>query len=686
MTMEEKTRTLGQPTPIECQNSLVTKIALFLNYLNKENYQRLARDMNNTRITSEGEVLKLMMAKRYVHPQDISGLKKTCLSFARAQEDTRFGSLCIQFDFLTQSNLNLALEEQKVLAASGNNLFLGDLLVDAGMISERQRKLILQKQKNDNGFRKTGTPPPSPSTLMGQSGVKEIREMAITIRISGDALSAHMIKTDKFKKPFSLENLTNLIEKNGIIYGVAPVERLQEFLDNDAYTQKFFELARGLDPLDGTDAQIFYMFEQEHLKAGMISRDGSIDFKSRGDIPFAMAGEILAEKIPSKDGKSGVNVFGDVVPPAKPLEVKLNCGNGVKLSPDKLQAIAQVSGYPKLTQTGEVILNDAYIIKGNVDYTTGHIKFDKNIFITGTIKDGFKVEGIDVVARSVDGGIIRAKGNVCVENGVTDASIIAKGSISAGFIHRSTISCMGDVDVRKEVVETEMVMEGTFKMLKGKMYASTLSARGGAKIWQVGSEKSSPSVIAVGTSSYLKNELKSLNQFIEKNQAYFETKTFEKNKTDQEMTEANRQLELLKQSRKDLLAQSTQGAKTLQESPEKEDLATRLDSIGQEITSIYALRALLEQKKEMFEREAAYFSNAVKQGVAEKFNLKRHNQANPPKPILDVSGKLLSGTRINGRYAKTVVKNEIARVRIMEMSCSSGDGSKRDWEMITTRL
>ncbi|MBU4131080.1 MAG: FapA family protein [Proteobacteria bacterium] len=685
MTMEEKTSTPGQPIPIECQNSLVTKIALFLNYLNKENYQRLARDMNTTRITSEGEVLKLMMAKRYVHPQDISGLKKTCLSFARAQEDTRFGSLCIQFDFLTQSNLNLALEEQKVLAASGNNLFLGDLLVDAGMISERQRKLILQKQKNDNGFRKTGGTP-SASTLMGQSGVKEIREMAITIRIPSDALSAHMMKTDQFNKSFSLENLKDLIEKNGIIYGVAPVERLQEFLDNDAYTKKFFDLARGLDPVDGTDAQIFYMFEQEHLKAGMISRDGSIDFKSRGDIPFAMAGEILAEKIPPKTGKSGVNVFGDVVPPAKPLDVKINCGNGVKLSEDKLQAIAQVSGYPKLTQTGELILNDAYIIKGNVDYTTGHIKFDKNIFITGTIKDGFKVEGIDVVARSVDGGIIRAKGNVCVENGVTDASIIAKGSISAGFIHRSTISCMGDVDVRKEVVETEMIIEGTFKMLKGKMYASTLSARGGAKIWQVGSEKSSPSVIAVGTSSYLENELKLLNQFIEKNQAYFETKTFEKNKADEEMTEANRQLESLKQSRQDLLVQSKQATKDLQPSPEKDDLATCLENVGQEITSIYALRALLEQKKEMFEREAAYFSNAVKQGVAEKFNLKRQNQANPPKPILDVSGKLLSGTRINGRYAKTVVKNEIARVRIMEMSCSSGDGSRKDWEMITTRL
>jgi len=30
-----------QATAIECQNALVTKIALFLNYLSKENYQRL---------------------------------------------------------------------------------------------------------------------------------------------------------------------------------------------------------------------------------------------------------------------------------------------------------------------------------------------------------------------------------------------------------------------------------------------------------------------------------------------------------------------------------------------------------------------------------------------------------------------------------------------------------------------
>ena len=41
-----------QPTAIECQNALVTKIALFLNYLSKEDYQRL--DMSAARRLPQG--------------------------------------------------------------------------------------------------------------------------------------------------------------------------------------------------------------------------------------------------------------------------------------------------------------------------------------------------------------------------------------------------------------------------------------------------------------------------------------------------------------------------------------------------------------------------------------------------------------------------------------------------------
>ncbi len=648
-----------QATAIECQNALVTKIALFLNYLSKENYQRLAKEMMNVRISSEGEILKLMLAKKYVSSKEVAGLKKACLSFARAQEDTRFGALCIQFEFLTQINMNLALEEQKRLAALGNNMFLGDLLVEAGMLSERQRKLILQKQELDNNLRKTNNFQPTlPSALEnGQGNITQIQETMITIRVNNNGLKATMIHTDQFDNDLTLSELKQLIEKNGIIYGIANDDRLKEFLIDDVYRKKEFDLAKGLAPEEGTDSRIFYMFEREYLKAGTIERDGSIDFKKRGDLPFVAANDLLAEKTPSKIGKDGVNIFGDVVSPMPPIDRNLKCGKGVRLSEDKSQARAQVSGYPKLTPEGELVVNDAYLLEGDVDYTTGHLKFDKNIYITGTIKDGFKVEGLDVVAKSVDGGIIKARGDVCIENGITDASISIRGNMSAGFIHRSKIACMGDMDVRKEVVETDIVLEGTFEMLRGKMYASILSAKGGARIWYVGSEKSRASVITVGRSYYLEQELKLLNQRIEKFQARFESKRSEKNKITAGYQALSKKIALLEQARQNL-----------------------------GIVDLYTKRNLLERKTDRLEQEISFFSNAVRQKVAEKFHLKKRNRKNPPRPILDVSGKIIAGTHIRGCHAKTIIQKDITRIRIMEMSCTKEQGYARDWEMVATRL
>ncbi|MCP3945134.1 MAG: DUF342 domain-containing protein [Desulfobacteraceae bacterium] len=686
MTLDKRTDSPIQPTIIECQNALVTKIALFLNYLDKKNYQKLAQDMAETQLSSEGEILKLMISKRYIDSQDINGLKKACLSFARAQEDTRFGSLCIQFDFVTQSNLKLALEEQKALASSGRQLFLGDLLIEAGMLSERQQKLILQKQKLDKDFKETYNFQAAIPTDYLTTPDRQIYEVSVTISITNNAVKATMLKTDQFYNRLTLADLKQLIEENDIIYGVTDDESLNQFIANDIYKTKEFDLAKGLAPEDGIDAQIFYMFEQNHLKAGTITSDGSIDFKTRGDIPFTKTGNILAEKIPPKPGRDGVNIFGDVILAVQPVDVDLKYGKGVNLSENKLQALAQFDGYPKITQNEELIVNDAYIIKGDVDYTTGHIKFDKNIFITGDIKSGFKVEGVDVIANALDGGIVQAKGDVCIQNGVTNASITTKGNISAGFIHRSNIICMGDIDVRKEVVETDIALDGTFEMLRGKMYASSLTAKGGAKIGHIGSEKTRAVTITVGTSPYFKKELKILNQLIIKNQAIFERKKTKTDQNDVDQARISKKLALAKQVRQEYLDQFQKASKA--NPPPSKDLApkTDLDKINQEIAVLHAQQNRIKQKIELLEEEIFFFSDAIKQALADKFDLEQYDQETPPKSILEVNNKIFAGTQVKGRHAKIIIQEDMGKARIMEMSCTNKKSSRKEWEMIITRL
>ncbi|NOX32514.1 MAG: DUF342 domain-containing protein [Deltaproteobacteria bacterium] len=673
------------------RNSLILKISLFLNYLSKGNYQKLIRDIQKTKSTSEVDVLKIMLKKKYVRHQDIANLKKVCLNFAKIQEDTRFGALCINFEFLTQSNLNLALEEQKRLAAAGQEIMLGELLVDAGMLSERQRNLILQKQKLESNGRKTEPAKdkgPLEEPLFDKTNIREIKEVEVILLIQNDALKAFVIKTDDFDNSMLLEELKYLLEKNGIIYGIADDDSLNAFISDDKYKQNFFEIAAGLEPIDGTDAQIIYMFEKDYLKAGNLAEDGTMDFKDRGDIPFVAKGDVLAEKIPSKEGKDGVNIYGDQIPQAAAMDISFNLGKGVRVSRDKLKVLADVEGNPKLKQDGEISVNDAYFIEGDVDYTTGHIKFDKNVYITGSIKNGFRVEAIDVVANTIDGGIVKAEGDVFIQNGVTESDIRAKGCIKAGFMHKSKASCMGDIHIVKEIADTEAILEGTFEMPRGTMFSSSVCAKGGAKIYNIGSEKARPSTIMVGTSIYLEKELQNIDKIIERRQNLLEKKTIDKNKIKTELSIVNEKLNNFAQSRKRTVSMIEEMEKNAKGKPDSKIglFQKSLDEADKKIHDLNDQKALMETRVKRTINDIAACSDAVKTSVKEKFILKRLNQANPPKPILDIAGKVLAGTKVGGRYANMILSQNLTRSRIMEINSSSESGSKKGWEMIITSL
>lgn len=61
--------------------------------------------------------------------------------------ERKFGTLAIQSGFATKDQINLALKAQKQMAADGQSMFLGDILVEAEVISEKQRDAVLESQK-----------------------------------------------------------------------------------------------------------------------------------------------------------------------------------------------------------------------------------------------------------------------------------------------------------------------------------------------------------------------------------------------------------------------------------------------------------------------------------------------------------------------------------------------------------
>ena len=58
--------------------------------------------------------------------------------------ERKFGHLAVKKPFASKDQINRALKEQKRLAASGEYMFLGDILIQAEVISEKQRYAILE--------------------------------------------------------------------------------------------------------------------------------------------------------------------------------------------------------------------------------------------------------------------------------------------------------------------------------------------------------------------------------------------------------------------------------------------------------------------------------------------------------------------------------------------------------------
>jgi hypothetical protein len=674
MALGKKTDSSGQNNGLSSRNALILKIALFLNYLSKEDHQKLLYDLKQHQDNPAVDILKLMQVKNYISQANAVDLKKTCVSFAGAQEDSRFGSLCINFEFLTQSNLDLALEEQKKLTEQGRNIRLGELLIDAGMLSKRQCDLVLQKQKLENTFRKN-TPANEPATAdetvvcedefpdapsaFDKTRMREIREDGMILLIQNDALKAFITKTKDFNNSICLEDIKFFLEQNGIIYGIVDDQSLEAFIRDEKYTATFLKAAEGLEPIDGTDAGVVYLFDRDYLKPGRFSEDGTIDFKERGAIPFVSAGDVLAEKIPPKEGKDGVSVYGEAIPKADAMDVTFVLGKGVRVSKDGLKVMADVNGNPRVSPGGEFSVNDAYYIEGDVDFNTGHVIFDKNVYITGSIKNGFRVEAINVVAKAVDGGIVKARGDVFIQNGVTESVIEAKGNIKTGFMHRSKAACMGDMIVVKEIVDTEVLLEGTFEMNRGRVYSSSIKAKGGAKIYSIGSEKSGPSTITVGMSGYLEKKLQEMDSRIEKRRNFLEARVLEKNTIQADLDIITDKIELLQKS------------------------------LGQADIKIHGLKndqALLESRLKKASHDILACEKVIKTADQEKLTLKRLEQASPSKPILDVAGKILAGTKINGKYAHLTLSRSLTRTRIMEINTQWEKGCKKRSEMVMTNL
>ncbi|MCP4023451.1 MAG: DUF342 domain-containing protein [Desulfobacteraceae bacterium] len=651
--------------------------------------------------------------------------------FMVRQTNLRFGSLASTFMFIEEREVIAALEKQKEISKKkGERKKIGQILIEAGNLTEKQRDLILLKQQRDfsikimrdtakiDALKKKRIEENSVAQALGDPSVTTADNKASSIRadqepskrdkqnaihqpmsefplkeivlkIQNDALKAFLFKPEMIKGN-NLPDVTEILDflkEKGVFIGIADEESIKKFLTPAYPRNTLFGVAQGKPANESQDASIEYFFSEHFLTAGTMQKNGAMDFKDRGLVPIIKEGTVLAIKTPARTGDNGTNIYGEEIFSEIAMDLDMSCGDGAAFSEDQLEIHATKNGFPKKDITGCVSVVQEYTIDGDVDYRTGHIEFDGNITISGTIKPGFKVSGNMVTADSIEGGIVASEGDVIIAKGILDAQVCSRGNISAAFVHHSEIICMKDIGVNQEILDSKIVSDGTITVSRGKVLSSQITSKEGVFLQHVGTTAAKASIITAGISDYAQMEVDRVNTLIKKRQEildlkYSDKKNLEKGKADFQSqimdteTIKNKSLAMIKD-----LEDSAQEEDSPIKQKMLENHKKHMENIDEQLREFKDQTNQIDKDLHDIKEQISYFTKAVTKHVQEVLVLKKVNKEGAAPPKIEIQGQILGGTKLCGRHSFTFVKDTMSRIRVQEVELDMADGEPQVWEL-----
>ncbi|MEB3298471.1 MAG: FapA family protein [Candidatus Sericytochromatia bacterium] len=224
-----------------------------------------------------------------------------------------------------------------------------------------------------------------------------------------------------------------------------------------------YEIARGVAPVNGTDAKIEYFFRVGRpVLTPKVLEDGRVDYFNLDVVANVPAGTVLARKIPPVPGKMGKAVTGEDLSPRVPREAKLKPGKNTILTDDELMVVATGKGEPRL-ERGAIHVITNYIVEGDVDFGVGNIDFEGDVEIRGDVKNKFvvKATGNIHVKGAVDGATVMAGRDLIVAGGVRQNAVLdAGGDALVSFMESSQARVRGNLTVQEDLLFSDVEVGG----------------------------------------------------------------------------------------------------------------------------------------------------------------------------------------------------------------------------------
>jgi uncharacterized protein (DUF342 family) len=317
--------------------------------------------------------------------------------------------------------------------------------------------------------------------------------------------------------PLNIKIITDILESINLVYGVKwdAIELALEECNASRRQVRDVLIAVG----ESAEVEIAEYYELNHIFTKKPERKTDhkerIDYREISPFTIVKKEQVLATLKPRRPGKEGMTVRGVPLPFGYITPQGVTGGTNTRTEGNTI--VAAIHGQLIIEKT---VLNvhDTLVIKGAVDYSTGNIVFPGDVFINGTVSDGFKIfaGGSLTIKQTLDLTRVVTKGDILVSGGIVghsgNALLKSGGSIRTKFIEKCRVAARNSVLVDLEILHSDVFALNTVEMgEKGKIVGGNIYAAHGLRTGGIGKKGSPATHIHCGVDFAAQQEKENCN-------------------------------------------------------------------------------------------------------------------------------------------------------------------------------
>ncbi|MBM7573324.1 flagellar assembly protein A [Aquibacillus albus] len=214
------------------------------------------------------------------------------------------------------------------------------------------------------------------------------------------------------------EDVINKMKELRVTYGFNQNEILKAL---EAKENNTYEIATGKQAKPGIDGWVELNIDVDPQNGLFEDESGKVDFREIKTIPTVDQGAIIATIHSPTPGQPGITVMNEPLPAKRTHPIIMKAEKGAMVVKDKV--VATESGRPFVEKRGQlckVSVIPKLVHQGNVNLSSGNIRFNGDVEIRGEVEENMVVEA---------GGDIVAFKSINHSNLITSKSIVTYGSV-----------------------------------------------------------------------------------------------------------------------------------------------------------------------------------------------------------------------------------------------------------------